>query len=1053
MGPIDAVRDALATLTVLVGTQGAALGMQGTAPAPLPIDHRLTPVPATDVRLRDDAFFAPSFRRNLEVTLRFGHEQLEKNGQFKNFRLAAGSESGDYCGVHFYDSDAYKWLEAASLALAYARDPELEAMVDRFIAEIAAAQEPDGYLQTQYTFKKQERWSNLADDHELYCAGHLIQAAIAHHAVTGKRSLYDVALKLADCIDRTFGPDQRPGCCGHPEIETALVELFRHNGERRWLDLAHFFLEERGQKPPRAGGDEYHQDSKPIREQTTATGHAVRQLYLCSGITGVAAETGDRTLFDAALAISRDIDANKLYLTGGVGARHDGEAFGKPFELPNLTAYAETCASIALMRFSREMVALTGDARFVDRLETTLYNGFLAATGLDGKSFFYVNPLESSGGRQRQGWFWCACCPPNIMRTFAGLPGWFASTRGDELYLHLYDNVDVATKLGDGSDVEFQVATRWPWNGTVEVTFTRAPARPMTLALRRPGWAKSHEVRLDDGSSVLPDVTEIHGAFAIALGDDGYLRVQGQFRAGMHVTFVVPADPQLATADARVADDVGKVALQRGPLVYAFESPDQPDVDLFATSLDTSAGFRCEPIVRCGRPVIGIGCSGVETRATAATSNSGDTLYDRHPPTDVTSRPVALTAIPYYLWANRGDSKMRIWMPILATATAAAAASAPAQQPAPLGRPEATFGNDVKFLAEHADVVVLQGAGAGPVAVSPKLTARVMTSAFSESDLGFGLVNRDAIAVPPVERGFNNFGGEDRLWLAPEGGPYGLYFDPGAAQTLPNWYVPLAMDGGPRTVASKDATSITFRDRVQLVNVKKVAFDLSIERKVEALSRAEIAKLLDQVTLPDGVKVVGVRTTNTVKNEAATALPDDALIAPWILGQFKPSAQNEVLLPFNGDATAVKKDYFGVVPDDRLKLTLLPELKGGVARFKADAQLRTKIGVAATAATGFIGAFDRARGVLTIVSYSQAASSDVVPDCNWIDPNPRARSGDIATSYNHGQEPRFFELESISKAMPTAAGGSVTHRHVTIHIGGDSAVLAKLAKIYLRADL
>jgi DUF1680 family protein len=1036
---------------------------------PLAPAHRLVPVPATRVRLRDDAFFAPAFRRNLETSLFAGHEQLEKNGQFRNFRLAAAAQRGElpaggdaskseYAGVHFYDSDAYKWLEAASLALAYGPNPKLEALVDRFIAEIAAAQEPDGYVQTQYTFMKGkagkdgktfERWSHLPDDHELYCAGHLIQAAIAHREVTGKTTLWDVALRIADCIDRTFGPQpgKRPGCCGHPEIETALVQLARHEeavrpgAGKRWLDLALFFLDERGRKPPRAGGDFYRQDDRPIREQKAAAGHAVRQLYLCSGMAGVAADANDRGLFDAALAISRDVDACKLYVTGGIGARHDGEAFGEPFELPNESAYAETCASIALMRFSREMLALTGAASFADRLETTLYNAFLASTGADGKSFFYVNPLESGGGKQRQSWFWCACCPPNVMRTFAGLPGWFASTSRDELFLHLYDAVDVDATLGDGRAVAVRVDTTYPWpaadagdgKARIAVTVTKAPEGELGLVLRKPAWAGDAFDWFVDEGEPKPGASSGGCDFKLTKAD-GWLRVRGRFHAGHRVVLDLKPRVESVTADARVVDDRGKAALRFGPVVFAFESNDQPDVDLFRCSLDLS-----QPILtgRTSSPDPILSLAAVETRGDASSARS-----------------VRLTALPYYAWANRGDSKMRIWMPIAASsALALPTASAQGQEPGGPPRPFATFSNDSQFLKEKADVVVLQADGAGPVAVSPKLTGRVMTSAFSGSERGFGLVVRESISKPPVARGFNNYGGEDRLWLAPEGGPYGLYFDPGAKQELANWYVPLAMDGDPRTVVAQDASSISFRDRVALGNVRKVAFDLTVERRIDALSRAAIAELLG-AKLPDSVKVVGFRSTNTLKNESATPLPDDALIAPWILGQLgRPAPDNVVLLPFKGGVDAVKKDYFGVVPDDRLAVALVPGTDGGVARFKADSQLRSKIGVSAGAATGWLGSFDRSSGVLTLVNHTVPSAGAIVPDCNWVDPNPRAKAGDVATSYNHGMEPRFFELESIGAAMPTKPGGSVTHVHTTIHLGGDRAALTEIARRLLRADL
>lgn len=391
---------------------------------------------------------------------------------------------------------------------------------------------------------------------------------------------------------------------------------------------------------------------------------------------------------------------------------------------------------------------------------------------------------------------------------------------------------------------------------------------------------------------------------------------------------------------------------------------------------------------------------------------------------------------------------MNLWLPFAAGAVAGAFGSSAFAQ----GRPESVFSADVKFLSEHADVVVLERPFCGKIAVSPKLSGRVMTSAFADNEPGFGLVNREAISQPPVARGFNNYGGEDRLWLAPEGGPFGLFFDPGAKQELANWYVPPAMDGGARTVAAKGDASVTFRDRIALRSVKGVAFELGVERKVELLAKAEVEQLL-AVPFPQGLRFVAFRSTNTVTNEGKEALPENGVIAPWILGQFKPSAQTTVLVPFRGAPDLIKRDYFGLVPSDRLALVPDPATDGGVARFKADSQLRSKIGVAAEGALGWIGAYDAARGVLTLVQHSLPPKGAVVPDCNWLDPNPRAKSGDVATSYNHGEEPRFFELESIGAALAAKSGSTVTHVQTTIHLTGDPGTLATLAAKLLRAKL
>lgn len=394
-------------------------------------------------------------------------------------------------------------------------------------------------------------------------------------------------------------------------------------------------------------------------------------------------------------------------------------------------------------------------------------------------------------------------------------------------------------------------------------------------------------------------------------------------------------------------------------------------------------------------------------------------------------------------------------MPSLAAAWIAIGSSLMAQAPTPTSPPPSppTFADDAGFLAEHADSIVLQAAGAGPLAVSPRLSGRVMTSAFAPDEPGFGLVHRPAIDGSDPDRSFANYGGEDRLWIAPEGGPWALFFDPGAAQELPNWRVPAAMDGAPRTVVRREATAIEFRDSAVLANVKGARFDLSIERRIEALPRADVARLLAVQVLPDTLRVVAFRSVNTLRNAARTLPHFEGMIAPWVLGQFKPSPLTRVLFPFRGEPSAITPDYYGRVPAERLTLGKGADGAGGLATFTADSQLRAKIGVSASGATGWIGAFDPERGVLTLVHHTLPAPSDFVPDCRWLDPNLRAMRGDVATSYNHFQEPRFFELESIGRSLPVALESRVTHVHATIHLGGDRAGLAAIARTVLNAEL
>lgn len=1011
----------------------------------LPPAERLVPVPARDVHLAAGSFWGPRVATNLLASLQHGAAMLEQHGQFGNFRMAASKQGHalpagsvapeKYAGCFYYDSDAYKWLEACCLALQQdapeGTDPQAVATakadirlrVDRFVEEIAAAQREDGYLNTQYLVEGWEPFTKLGNDHELYCAGHLIQAAIAHQQATGNRRLMDVALRFAELIDRTFGPreGQRPGACGHPELETALVQLFRHTGERRWLDLAAFMLECRGKGL--AGGDDYRQDDKPIREQREARGHAVRQLYLCSGVLGVGEETGDAGLIDANLAIWKDIVAGKLYVTGGLGARPDGEAFGAPFELPNERAYSETCASVAWMRWNHELLQATGDGKYADALETTLYNAFLASTSKDGKSFFYVNPLESRGGHVRQPWYWCACCPPNVMRTFAGLPGWVASTTQDTLWIHLYDDCTIDATLGNGNKVKVRVQrdAEIQQTGKYFLFVEEGPADGFDLALRVPAWCTTeaaHERKTLNRGYELVHWPVDGGPHADPFAEAVMRHIGGSSGCPMEV--------QVLAADPRVVADRGCVAFRRGPVVYAFTS---------ATPGDDVAAWQVDPLAVEAPPAAARDVPQLRVAGLEQTHAAPGQLYG--PASRPPARVRTLTAVPYSAWADVPDATMRVWMPALSTVP--------------------DFADDVAFLQQHADAVVLRAEGGGPIVVSPKLTARVMTSSFADGERGFGLVNREAILAGPVARGFANYGGEDRLWLSPEGGPAGLFFEPGAAQVPEHWSVPAWMDGGPRSVATKTSSTIVFKDVMPLGPDLSAPTGVRVTRTIEALPRVDIATLLGR-DLPASVRLVAFQSRNAMSwNDVP---PQNSILGLWTLGQFTPSDRTTVLFPFRpGGLTAdpdtcIKRDYFGVVPEDRLEF----ELPGrdrflGLARFKADSRLRSKIGLSRAGALGWIGAWDEDRGVLTLVNHSLPPEGAPVPDCDWRVPNPRAAQGDVATSYNNGGEPAFFELESLSAALPAERGASVEHVSTTIHLGGDREVLREIARTMLHAEL
>jgi len=450
---------------------------------------RLRPVPVEAVKLADGVW-APRLRLLRDVILPAQYRKLEETGAIDNFRRAAGKKQAAFQGLFFSDSDVYKWAEAAALVVGSGEAPRLAHMLGMVVEEIAAAQQPDGYLNTFFMFEKAgERWSNLKDLHELYCGGHLIQAAVAHRRATGTDGLLAVARRFADHVDGVFGPPERGkrlGACGHEEVELALAELWRETGERRYLDLAGFFLDARGRGA--ISGQEYHQDHRPVREQSEVVGHAVRQLYLCAGMADVALETGDAGLRGALDRMWSNFTERRMYVTGGAGARHEGEAFGKDWELPNDRAYAETCAAIAGAMWSWRMLQHTGDARHADVLELALYNGMLAGLSLDGASYFYVNPLADDGTHRRQPWFGCACCPPNVARTLAALPGYCYGTSAEGVWVHLYAMGAAQAALPDGRTVALGQYTNYPWDGAVKIEVEGEGE--FSLFLRIPGWAE-----------------------------------------------------------------------------------------------------------------------------------------------------------------------------------------------------------------------------------------------------------------------------------------------------------------------------------------------------------------------------------------------------------------------------------------------------------------------------------------------------------------------------------------------------------------------------------
>jgi len=610
---------------------------------------RLRPLSLDAVTI-DDTFWAPRRRVNHAVTLPAQYAQLEQTGRLHNLRRAAGQEQGAFEGRFFNDSDVYKWLEAAAWVLATERDERLQAQVDDLIALIAAAQDADGYLDTYFTFARvPERWTDLAVMHELYCAGHLIQAAVAHHRALGRRDLLDVAVRLADHIVATFNPMGRQGADGHPEIEMALVELSRDTGDERYRHQAQFFVDQRGQHPPTISGKEYHQDHAPVRAQHEVVGHAVRALYLYAGMTDLYAETGEQALWEALDTLWRNLQGRKIYITGGAGARHEGEAFGDDYELPNRRAYAETCAAIAHVMWAWRLLLVTGEACYGDALETALYNGVLSGISLDGETYFYENPLADRGNHRRQPWFGTACCPPNVARLLASLPGYVYTTSDKGLWVHLYATGAATAALTDVGVVTLRQQTNYPWDGEITLTIDPPDVALFSLFLRVPKWAEGASVTVND---------EVIGA---PVRPGHYMEIRRQWAQGDVVRLTLPLAVRLLSSHPYVINNRDRVALVRGPLVYCVEAADHPGVDPWDLVLSTDAAWRVarEPDLLGGIMVLRT----EDARARVDDGWEGQLYRSFDTPSAATTR-VPLTAIPYYVWANRDAGPMQVWLPI-----------------------------------------------------------------------------------------------------------------------------------------------------------------------------------------------------------------------------------------------------------------------------------------------------------------------------------------------------------------------------------------------------
>ena len=620
-------------------------------------------VPLEAVTLTD-TFWEPRCAINRTVTLRSQLEHCENTGRIDNFRRASGKKQIEYQGLVFNDSDVYKVMEAIAFSLATHPDPELDAALDAVITEIGDAQCENGYLNTYFMFEREkDRWTNLRDDHEMYCAGHLFQAAVAHFRATGKRTLLDIAVKLADHIHDVFGEGKREGACGHPEIEMALIELSRTTGDAKYTELALRMINLRGKKPsvmnsPAGDRGRYWQDHVPYRELYEVTGHAVRMLYLASGATDAVIEADDPSMVVAIYHQWELFTERRMYVTGGAGSRYEGEAFGKDYELPNERAYTETCAAIASVMWNWRMTHRAADGAAVDLMEHTLYNAVMPGLSLDGKHYFYENPLADDGTHRRQEWFGCACCPPNVARTLSMLPGYFYSTEQNSVYVHLYANGTAAIPLQNGGILHLEQTTNYPWDGEIEIKIGADSGNAEALWLRIPQWASGAKI-YRNGVEIEDNSRDFYQTNDPDL-PNGYATVPRP-KPGDVIRLSLPMPIEKLSSHPYVTSNRGQIALKRGPLIYCLEFLDH-SVDVRDIVLPEDAEFTPEH-----RPELLGGITVLRGTGRVLDKNLGgigaNYLYVTRTET-LKIQTVPLTAIPYYAWANRAPGTMRVWLPV-----------------------------------------------------------------------------------------------------------------------------------------------------------------------------------------------------------------------------------------------------------------------------------------------------------------------------------------------------------------------------------------------------
>jgi DUF1680 family protein len=622
------------------------------------LDHSpkavMHPVPIRAVKI-GEGFWSERRKVNVEKSMPTMYDLLEANGILDNFRRVSGRKDVPLRGPVYTDSDIYKWIEAAAYSLQSAPNPELQSRIDRAIDEIVAAQDKNGYINTHWSLERaKDRFTQMNRGHELYCLGHMLQAAIAYYRATGNTRLLDAGQKFVNYLVTDFGPDKHPLLTGHPELELALAELYRTNGDKHALTLAGYLLSgvETQRLNLKVSDTNYMFSGVPFTSRTRLIGHAVRAMYASSGATDYYLETGDAAYLKTLNTLWDDLVRHKLYITGGVGSRSSGEAFGEAWELPNSQAYTESCAAIGNMMWNFRMLAATGEAKYTDMMERALYNGIDSGMSLTGTLYCYRNPLAWSGldlnDKIRNPWYDTTCCPPNLERTLSSLPGYFYATGKDGLWVHFYHDSELDWHLEDGTPLHVTQQTKYPWNGSVQMTVSPAAEKNFTLRVRIPAWSASTKV-------------SVNGAAVNGVKAGEYLAIQRTWKPNDRVTLEFDARTMLIAANPLVTEDAGKVAVQRGPLIYCLEQPDQqaPVADMLLTNTDAPFGEQQKPELLGGIVML--------THAGAAYQKplASEPLYEPAGRGHST-KPVELRFIPYYAWSNREPGAMEVWTPVQA---------------------------------------------------------------------------------------------------------------------------------------------------------------------------------------------------------------------------------------------------------------------------------------------------------------------------------------------------------------------------------------------------